>query len=173
MSIMNAMLAGAIGGMAGSMAMKAMMMLGQQAGIVGEPMPLKIERALEKRLGVDDMTSAGQEQALAMAEHLMIGAAYGAAYGALKASQNFSALPAGPLYGVGVYALNLGALGPGLALTSGPWNEEPMTVGRRLMMHALYGTVTALVTEKALERLDGDGHERWTAPLPPYAYPAL
>jgi len=39
-------------------------------------------------------------------------------------------------------------VGPALGLTRGPWTQQPMTVTRRVMMHALYGTVTAFVSRR-------------------------
>jgi hypothetical protein len=88
-----------------------------------------------------------------MAEHLMMSATLGAGYGALQAALDLPALPAGPLYGLSIYALMLGGVGPVLGVMAGPWNEESMTVGRRVMMHAVYGTVTALVYERMRQEL--------------------
>ncbi len=73
-------------------------------------------------------------------------ATFGAGYGALRALAHVSVVPGGPLYGLGIYGLTLMGIGPVLGLTRGPWTQQPMTVTRRVMMHALYGTVTACVS---------------------------
>jgi hypothetical protein len=152
MSVMEEVQAGAVGGLAGGMVMTAAMMAGKKTGMIEEPVPLKIEREVEERLGAAESTGPKQEKALALGEHLAISVAYGAGYGALRSALGLPAIPSGPLYGLGVYALNLVGLGPALGLTPGPWNEEPMTAGRRMMMHAVYGTVTALVSEQVRQR---------------------
>ncbi len=153
MHIVNNAMAGALGGLAGGLVMTAAMMAGQQAGMIETPVPLKIERQLERRAGVAQRTSPSQEKALSMAEHMIISAVFGAGYGVLQSVLDQPAIPAGPLYGLGVYALNMGTLGPALDLMPGPWNEEPMTVGRRMLMHAVYGAVTAIVFERVRQEL--------------------
>jgi hypothetical protein len=57
-------------------------------------------------------------------------------------------LPAGPLYGLGVYAISLVGVGPALGLTGGPWGERTPTAFRRVLLHLVYGTVTAVVDER-------------------------
>ncbi len=52
---------------------------------------------------------------------------------------------------LGEHLLFSAALGALLGVTPGPWNQEPLTVGRQLMMHAVYGVVTALVAERVGE----------------------
>ncbi len=94
-----------------------------------------------------------EEKALAIGEHLVTSGAFGAGYGALHAALDLRVLPSGPLYGLMVYAVMLGGVGPALGVTARPWNEAPMTVGRRLMMHAAYGAVTALVAEQVRHKL--------------------
>jgi hypothetical protein len=79
---------------------------------------------------------------------LLFSAALGAGYGALHGTLRLR-----PLYGLGIYALTLGAAGPSLGVTPGPWNQKPLTVGRQLMMHAVYGAVTALAAERVGEAM--------------------
>ncbi len=144
--------AGAAGGLAGGMVMTTAMMVGKQMGILDTPVPLKVERKLEEHAGVAGQTSPKQEKALAMVEHMALSVGFAAAYGALRSRFGLRAIPSGPLYGLGVYALNLGGVGPALGATAGPWSEQPMTVGRRVMMHVVYGAVTALVAEQVRRR---------------------
>lgn len=143
-------LAGVVGGLAGAMAMGMMMAVGKQTGMVETPPPVMIERELESRAGLDERTTAQQEVAIASGGHLLLGAALGAAYGLLREPLGLQGAPGGAAYGVGVYAANFAGIGPALDLTAGPWNNEAMTVGRRVMMHLLFGAVTAAVTDKVL-----------------------
>ncbi len=148
MSILQAAGAGAVGGLAGGMVMTAAMMVGKKTGTIDTPVPLKVERKLEEHAGVAGQTGPQQEKALAMVEHMALSAGFGAGYGALRSKLALRAIPSGPLYGLGVYVLNLGGVGPALGATAGSWNEQPMTVGRRVMMHIVYGAVTAFVAEQ-------------------------
>ncbi|HEV2124139.1 MAG TPA: hypothetical protein VGW38_15355 [Chloroflexota bacterium] len=150
MSMTDNALAGAMGGLAGGVAMSAMMMMGKKAGIVQTPVPVKVERWVEDQAGVPthDRADGMQEMGIAQGGHLLLSAAFGAGYGALRGAYSLPAMPSGPLYGLGLYALNLGGIAPTLGITPGPWNEEPMTAGRRMMMHLMYGAVTALLTER-------------------------
>ncbi|HEX6385669.1 MAG TPA: hypothetical protein VF177_13445 [Anaerolineae bacterium] len=101
-----------------------------------------------------DSTSTG-EQTLATVGHYAIGGLLGAGYGVVHAATGAAAIPAGPLYGLGTYALNFMGLGPATGLMPGPWKQEPPDVGREIMMHAVYGTVTALVADRLLQKMDG------------------
>lgn len=56
-------------------------------------------------------------------------------------------LPSGPLYGLSFYVLNLAGVLPALGATEPPWRAEPTKIARQLIMHAVYGTATALVFE--------------------------
>lgn len=144
-------LAGVVGGVAGAMAMGMMMAVGKQTGsMVETPPPVMIERELESRAGLDERTTAQQEVAIASGGHLLLGAALGAGYGLLREPLGLQRVPGGAAYGMGVYAANYAGIGPALDLTARPWNNEAMTVGRRVMMHLLFGAVTAAVTDKVL-----------------------
>jgi hypothetical protein len=66
----------------------------------------------------------------------------------LRGALNLKPFPAGPLYGLGVYVLNLVGAGPALDFTTGPWQEQSTTIARRLISHIIYGIVTALVTNR-------------------------
>jgi hypothetical protein len=61
--------------------------------------------------------------------------------------------PIGPLLGLASHAVDLAEIGPGLGITEGPWDEKPTMIGRRMMMHTIFGTVTALVTDQLRPRL--------------------
>jgi hypothetical protein len=59
----------------------------------------------------------------------------------------------GPLYGLLIYTLTLAGIGPALQLTRAPWHQAPATVGRRLLVHLLYGLVTGLTTEELMRQM--------------------
>jgi len=143
--------AGMVGGLAGGAAMLGMMMLSKQMGMIQTPFPLQIEHELEDRLHVAAQTGPRQEMLLAVGEHMAISAAFGAAYGVLDATFDLPVLPSGPLYGVGVYALKMLGVGPALGLSSEPWNLPASTDMRRLMLHMLFGGVTAAVSCKVVQ----------------------
>lgn len=153
MSTGDDFVAGAIGGLAAGLIMTAFMTAAKETGMVEQPVPLKFERAFEEAVGVEQRVGPTQTMVLSQAEHLIFSAALGAGYGVLRGSLGLPALPTGPLYGLGVYALMLGGAGPMLGVTRGPWNEAPITAGRRMMMHLMYGTVTALVADRVRREL--------------------
>ncbi|MDP9311452.1 MAG: hypothetical protein M3R24_11310 [Chloroflexota bacterium] len=148
MRTLDNVVAGAVGGLAAGLVMTAFMTAGKQTGMIEEPLPLKYERKLEDLAGIEQRPGETQAMVLSQGEHLLFSAALGAGCGALSAALDLPAIPAGPPYGLGVYALMLGAVGPAMDITAGPWNEEPLTAGRRVMMHLVYGTVTAVVAEQ-------------------------
>lgn len=152
MSTGKSVLAGMIGGLAGGMVMSMGMMIGQRAGVIETPMPLKVERELEKRAGVAEKTSPQQEKALAFAEHMLISGGFGAVYGLARTLVSAPLLLTGMMFGLLVYAVNLAGAGPALDLAPGPWEEKPQVVGRRVMMHVVYGVVTALVADQIEQR---------------------
>lgn len=134
-------------GMAGGMAMAALMMAGQRAGMIETLPPVRIERTLEGR-------GRGRPDKLHAGDGAGDGTAYAAqhcprrGYGLLHAAIDVPAIPGGPLSGLGVYALTFAGIGPTLGLTPSPKGQQPMAVGRQLMLLAVYGTVTALVARQ-------------------------
>ena len=140
--------AGAVGGLAGGLVLTAFMTVATRAGIIETPLPVKVERWAEDQAGVQHRATGKSEEITGQAGHLMFSAALGAAYGAMTSAFRVPALPGGPIYGASLYAMNLGALGSATGITKGPWNEEVTTAGRRLMMHVVFGTVTALVADR-------------------------
>ena len=153
MSTVDDLVAGAVGGLAAGLIMTAVMTAAKQTGMVEQPLPLKFERSFEEMAGVEQRPGPTQAMVLSQGEHLLFSAALGASYGLLSASLDLPAIPAGPLYGLSIYAIMLGGVGPMLDVTAGPWNEEPMTAGRRMMMHLMYGTVTAVVADRVRREL--------------------
>jgi hypothetical protein len=146
--MMREVAAGTIGGLAGGMGMSGFMMLGKKAGFAEEPMPMKVEHWAEDRLSMADRLGPRQEMAAGMGGHLVYSAVMGGVFGALRSAFKLPAVPTGPLYGLGLYAVNIFGLGRPLGIAVGPGQERPAAVSRQLMMHALYGSVTALVADR-------------------------
>jgi len=150
---MTELLAGALGGVAGAVTMTAVRLVGEQTGLIEKELPLYLEQQLEARTGMVERTDEGEERALAQGMHLAMGTTFGAGYGLLHAATGGPPLVAGSLYGLGLYVLNLAGAGPALNLTPPPWREDTPTVGGQMLIHILYGTVTALVAEGIRGRL--------------------
>jgi hypothetical protein len=146
--------AGAVGGLAGGMAMTAFMVGATKAGVITSSLPLRTDRWIQGSPNITAPPQSAQEQARAQAMHLAYSAMLGAGFGILSATLHLKKpVPSGPLYGMGIYAINLLGVLPLFGLTKGPWNESKMTVARRVMMHNVFGLVTALVTKKVRQRL--------------------
>lgn len=52
------------------------------------------------------------------------------------------------MFGLGLYPLAHWLVGPLLGLTRVPWREPPMKLGQRAVLHAVFGSVTALVADR-------------------------
>jgi hypothetical protein len=146
------LVAGAAGGLAGGMTMTVAMTAGRKTGKVKAPVPLKVERWGRRRLGLS-APSDQREHAVAQAIHLGYSLSLGVGYGLLQHARDLRAIPAGPLYGAVVYALNLAGALPALGIVPPPWKTSRAKVARQLMMHVVFGTVTALVSGRVREKL--------------------
>lgn len=152
MSVLKNVLIGAAGGLAGAFGMSAVMAIGKATGLVDKPIPHHLEEEIERRAGVEHKTSPAEKAALAQGGHHLMGAAFGALYGLLQPAARVPALLFGPLFGLAVYAFNEIGMGPALRLTPPPDQEHPITVGRRVFMHLVYGLMLALVSSQAQQR---------------------
>lgn len=140
--------AGAVGGLAGGLVMTAFMTVATKLGIINTSLPVKVERWVEGEAGVEHGLSGVRQKVAAQSGHLLFSAALGALYGGASSALRLHPFPSGPLYGLGLYALDLGVLGPAAGISKGPLKEEPTTAVRRMIMHAVFGTVTAFVTDR-------------------------
>lgn len=95
------------------------------------------------------------------ANHLTAAAAVGVAYGAMRSHLNeVPPIVAGALYGAGFYATNIVDIAPLIGLTRGEGCKPRGVVAQRLVMHALFGIVTATATKALLARgrgINGSG----------------
>lgn len=153
MKVGREVIAGAVGGVVGALAMTTVRLAAESMGVLTEPLPHKIERRVTTAVGVAEQLSARQADWLAGGEHLVLGAAYGAGYGWLHQVTHLPATVDGPLYGFLVYTLNLVGIGPTFHLIRSPWYEAPALAGRRLLVHLLYGLVTGVVAEQINQRM--------------------
>ena len=148
--------AGAAGGLAGGIVLTGAMLAAERLGLVDKSLPVKVERWTAYHAGVDPEDLKGPvtigEEAVAHSGHLVASAALGATYGVLRARYDAPAVSSGLVFGLGLFALNLGVIGPALTITRKPWNERPRILGQRAVLHALFGVVTAVVAERIARR---------------------
>lgn len=150
--VLDNMIAGLLGGLAGGIAMDMVMMAGEKMKIVETPLPLKVERKLEERAGVAYKTSKQYEEVASQILHLGLGSLLGLGFRLMRTRTKLSPWLAGPMFGFLVYRTNLAAVGPALDLTKEPWNQPDKSVtARRIMLHLLYGTVVALVSDSIIK----------------------
>ncbi len=140
--------AGAAGGLAGGIVMSGAMVMAEHFGL--EPMtpPVKVGRWASYHAGnrerlKEDVTV--REEAFAETGHLVASAALGAAFGALRGQVALPPVVSGLAFGLGLYAINYGALGPALTVTKKPWNVSPVQHAERAAIHAVFGMVIGLV----------------------------
>lgn len=153
---MRDLVAGSLGGLAGGVAVSAMMLATEQR--TGAPSELiNLGRKTAERLDTPHRQRradpAANEQAMSHGGHLALSAAAGALLPTLRHATGLSIVPAGLLFGLGFYLLAWGGAGPALRLTPTPIQEGPAKVGQRLMIHAVFGTVTAYVADRLARRL--------------------
>lgn len=153
MGLFKNAVAGAVGGVAGAFAMTSGIMMGKELQLIEKALPQEVEQELARRAGIANELDRSEEQPLSRGMHLALGAGIGAGYGLLQTLFDLPPRIAGPVYGLGVFVVNVMGIGPALDLVAGPQNQEPTTLGRRLMMHVVYGSVTANVAERVREFL--------------------
>jgi hypothetical protein len=151
--------AGAAGGIVAGAAISALQFATEKTS--GTPSDLvKLGRKTSEALGspyrYNPDRPAPEEQAMAHGGHMLLSAVLGALYPAARRLPGPNGVPGGLLFGAGLYPLLWGALGPALRLTPTPRQEGVPTVVQRLLIHAGFGLVTALVAEPLLPRRDDD-----------------
>ncbi len=100
MSVQKSVLAGTIDGVAGGIALAAVMAAARRANLVHNPLPLAVERKAEAQLGFAAKTNSRQEIGLALGEHMLLSAGFGALFGLLKSFLRFPLLLGGALFGL-------------------------------------------------------------------------
>jgi len=149
--------AGAVGGLAGGVVLTGAMLMAERAGLEPITPPAKVGRWMSYHAGADRRSLkqpvSAREEAIAEGGHLAASATLGAAYGALRATYDLPPVTSGIAFGLGLYALNFGLLGPALTVTRKPWNVEPTRHAQRALLHAVFGVVVGLVAERVARRL--------------------
>jgi hypothetical protein len=147
-SSINNLLTGAAGGTFGGLAMFAVRVVGTQTGIIEHSLPDKFERGMAERTGVAKERDIEQQKELAIAEHLLLSAGLGSAYGLARGWLKPPVFIAGIVYGLLIYALLVLGIGPSLEITRPPHKKSAASVISEVLVHLLFGTVTALTTER-------------------------
>lgn len=148
MSKLNFVISGAAGGTFGGLAMFAFRVIGTQTGIIKHSLPDKFERGVANKTGVALERNVEQQKELAIAEHLLLSAGLGSVYGYSRGWLRFPVVVSGIVYGLLIYGLLLLGVGPSLEITRPPHQKAPTSVASEILMHLLFGTVTALTTER-------------------------
>jgi hypothetical protein len=145
---LNDIVTGAAGGTFGGLAMFAFRVVGTQTGIIVHSLPDKFERGMAKKTGVARERDIEQQKELAIAEHILLSAGLGGGYGLLRGWLKPPAFVGGIVYGLAIYGLLVLGVGPSLEITRPPQDKAPTSVISEIMVHLLFGTVTALTTER-------------------------
>lgn len=150
----NAVLRGAIGGVAGGLAMTAMMSKVAPKMIPADmrpdgSVPKKAVEWAEAQIGRPNALSDDQAQKVAMAVHLGYSALGGALYGLArqKMEQKAEHIPipvAGALFGLAVWALSFEGWLPAVGIMKRTTDEPVKKWPAPIMGHLVYGTATAL-----------------------------
>ena len=145
---MQHLIAGALGGLIGAVAMDAVMVGGRRAGLLHTTLAEDSERWLNRTLGTDRRIGRAGTTAVEQANHLAAGAGFGALFAALRpALGGLPAAAAGALYGAGLYAVNIAGVAPLLGITRGEQNAPPAQAAERFGLHVLFGVVTAVALD--------------------------
>ena len=121
------------------------------------PAPLKAVHWTERAVGEPDALSTRQEKGTALAAHAIFSGVGGAAYAFARRQQPLAVLPtpvAGVLFGLAVWVGTFEAALPALGVMPRTTQHPPRRWPAPLVGHALFGAVTAFVTESATRRLD-------------------
>ncbi len=130
---MKKMLASILGGMVGGAIMALAIYATRQVGLT-ETSSGAVEKATEDKS--------------MLARYVIISAALGGLYGAIRSALHVPGFLAGPLFGLASMGLNRMGLGPEVSETPGPWNGNTMELVPELVTRTIYGTVTDFVSER-------------------------
>lgn len=153
MNMQREISAGAIAGLAAGALLSAWWIGGRKLGITGPSLPGRVEQWAEDQTGYRPHASQQANEGAALGGHLAISTALGALFGALRGGGYMKSLTAGPLFGLGLYALTVSGIGNVLGITRAAHRESGNVLGKQLFEHALFGTATALVADEVRHRL--------------------
>jgi hypothetical protein len=144
---MNEVLRGALAGLAGTGVMSVAMASAKAAGLLaGEPPPRTVSRNLEETIGVYDHLPQPAFEASWVSQHLAYGTAAGMVYALAQERLKLTEpVPAGPLFGVALWAFGYVGWLPATGLYPPPTAEPRRRVATLIAAHLIYGTATAAV----------------------------
>jgi glycine/D-amino acid oxidase-like deaminating enzyme/nitrite reductase/ring-hydroxylating ferredoxin subunit len=140
---------GAVGGAVATFAMSAAMMVQKKVGLLGEPPPRKIVRALRLRSGIIG-TSREAENAATILAHWGFGIATGALFGLLHRGRRGTARSSvlGAAYGAAVWAANYYGWIPALGIMRAPHRDRPARPTSMVAAHLVFGSVLGVFMER-------------------------
>ena len=150
---MDAAIRGALGGVAGGLAMYGMK---QKVApkVIPEDMrregfaPKKAVEWAEEQAGHPDALTQDQEQKAAMVAHLAYSAGFGALYGLARRKADGVPTPlAGALFGLAVWGVSFEGLMPALGMMKATTDMPIQKWPPDIMGHVIYGAATAVVYE--------------------------
>jgi hypothetical protein len=144
---MNQILGGAVAGLAGTGVMSAAMAIAKAVGLLaGEPPPRTVSRNLEEVVGVYDDLPGPAFEASWVGQHFAYGSTAGMVYALTRDRLKLAdPLPAGPLFGVALWAFGYVGWLPATGLYPPPTAEPKRRVATLIAAHLIYGTATAAV----------------------------
>jgi hypothetical protein len=147
---------GFVGGVVATVAMSAVMLAAQKAGLMGRMPPRKITDGLLGSLGIRRSTPEPARKALATLNHFAFGAACGALFGlAHEVSRNRAAasgsraeehrapVGAGIAFGTAVWALSYAGWIPAAGIMPMPHRDRPGRPTSMVLAHWVFGAVLA------------------------------
>ncbi|HMJ51409.1 MAG TPA: FAD-dependent oxidoreductase [Polyangiaceae bacterium] len=140
---------GAVGGAVATLAMSAAMLVEKKLGLLGEPPPKKIVRALRRRGGILG-TSREAENAATLLAHWGFGIASGALFGLLHGGRRGTARSSllGASYGAAVWAVNYSGWIPALGIMRAPHRDRPLRPTSMVLAHLVFGSVLGAFVER-------------------------
>jgi hypothetical protein len=146
--------------------MSAAMAIAKAAGLLaGEPPPRTVSRNLEEAVGLYDDLPRPVFEASWVGKHFAYGTGAGMVYAITRERLKLAdPLPAGPLFGVALWAFGYVGWLPATGLYPPPTAEPKRRVAALIAAHLIYGTATATV----LHLLSPADHKRlYRRPLVP------
>ena len=138
----------ATAGAIATLAMSAVMVAGDRAGLMGEPPPTTITRRALREAGVDRPSDA--VSVLAPLSHLGFGALGGIAYGFVRG--RVPAVPGAPLgilFGLGVWAVSYRGWIPALGILPPPEHDDPGRPAVMVAAHVVYGLALGVLIRRS------------------------